>query len=331
MKRSRFIALLVMVCLWPAAIAWSQPSIEFETTSFDFGTNYPNQDLVHTFEFTNKGNQPLEINRVNTSCGCTAAVASSTTIPASATGALSVTMTTISTGQMEKSVMVETNDPDKRRLVLKLTSQVRDLWSFSPQNNFTFRDIPLNTTESKTFTLETVDGENFDILGHKVSRPEFEVEFGEVNEGAVPVTVTLHSGQRKQTISDTLEIRTNHPKQAIVQARLYAQVVGNIRFDHDRLYFGSIPAGKTVERELTAELLADANEPFKIENITSEGGMVTGEVVEQVSDTEVKLQFTFQAPNQGGYHNGEIQLHTNVQSEPVSLLPYSALVRKSSE
>ena len=41
----------------------------------------------------------------------------------------------------------------------------------------------------------------------------------------------------------------------------------------------------------------------------------------------LKVEFAFTAPDSPGYFNGEIQLHTNVAVEPITTLPYSALVR----
>ncbi|MBT8393763.1 MAG: DUF1573 domain-containing protein [Flavobacteriaceae bacterium] len=45
--------------------------IEFNKTTIDYGTIEKGADGVRTFEFTNTGDAPLIISKVNSSCGCT--------------------------------------------------------------------------------------------------------------------------------------------------------------------------------------------------------------------------------------------------------------------
>lgn len=45
-------------------------SIEFEETEFDFGSYSIQEERAHIFVFTNKGNAPLVIQKVETTCSC---------------------------------------------------------------------------------------------------------------------------------------------------------------------------------------------------------------------------------------------------------------------
>ena len=49
------------------------PQIAFADTAFNFGRIAEGEKVKHTFEFTNNGNAPLLISRVEPSCGCTIA------------------------------------------------------------------------------------------------------------------------------------------------------------------------------------------------------------------------------------------------------------------
>jgi hypothetical protein len=49
------------------------PQITFVDTVFHFGTIAADSIVEHVFEFTNTGGKPLDITKVETSCGCTAA------------------------------------------------------------------------------------------------------------------------------------------------------------------------------------------------------------------------------------------------------------------
>ena len=47
------------------------PVMEFETTEIDYGVIEYNSDPYRSFNFTNTGNEPLQITHAKGSCGCT--------------------------------------------------------------------------------------------------------------------------------------------------------------------------------------------------------------------------------------------------------------------
>lgn len=59
----RKIFLLAFLFLLPAT-SYSQPSIVFNTESYDFGTVAQSDTIEHTFDFTNKGNEELIIKKL---------------------------------------------------------------------------------------------------------------------------------------------------------------------------------------------------------------------------------------------------------------------------
>ena len=62
-----FISLFSLGALAQEKIA----KIEFKETTIDYGTIEKGADGVRVFEFTNTGNAPLIISKINSSCGCT--------------------------------------------------------------------------------------------------------------------------------------------------------------------------------------------------------------------------------------------------------------------
>lgn len=71
MKSYKILCLQTILCLGIVSISFAQPAIEFEETSHSFGEITEGTQAVHEFSFTNTGNQPLVISRVQASCGCT--------------------------------------------------------------------------------------------------------------------------------------------------------------------------------------------------------------------------------------------------------------------
>jgi hypothetical protein len=123
MKRDRalyLVGILILVAATATAITStaqrnnnkSGPRMEIEPSDHDFGGVKPNQELLHVFTVSNVGTEPLEIRRISTSCGCTAAIAKTRVLNPGQSTTLEVTLETRKyKGVIEKSVSVASNDP----------------------------------------------------------------------------------------------------------------------------------------------------------------------------------------------------------------------------
>jgi hypothetical protein len=69
-------ALILLAAGATAAAAGKEARAKFKEAVWDFGKVKQGEVLAHEFVFTNEGDAPLVIERVSTSCGCTAALAS---------------------------------------------------------------------------------------------------------------------------------------------------------------------------------------------------------------------------------------------------------------
>jgi hypothetical protein len=100
------------------------PRIAVDPTSFDFGKALQNKTLHKDFVLRNLGAADLEISRVSTTCGCTAALADSTVIKPGASTTLRVDLQTRTyAGKLERRILVESND-SKSPLELKVQATV---------------------------------------------------------------------------------------------------------------------------------------------------------------------------------------------------------------
>ncbi len=123
MKRDRAPRLVgILILVTAAATAFSGaaqrdknksgPRMEIEPSEHDFGGVKPNQELLQVFTVSNVGTEPLEIRRISTSCGCTAAIAKTRVLNPGESTTLEVTLETRKyKGVIEKSVSVASNDP----------------------------------------------------------------------------------------------------------------------------------------------------------------------------------------------------------------------------
>ncbi len=100
------------------------PKIEFEETSFDFGTIHSGDEVSHEFNFTNVGDGELVISDARGSCGCTVPEFSKSPIAPGDKGKIRVTFhSSGQAGQVMKTVTVLANTVPNTR-VLSISSEV---------------------------------------------------------------------------------------------------------------------------------------------------------------------------------------------------------------
>lgn len=106
--------------------AEQQPRLKFEAEKHDFGKVKQGQSVTYEFIFENQGDAPLFIEKVETSCGCTAALLSEKNIAPGKKGKIKSTFDTQGYGgRVTKYIFVESNDPSHPRVELAVTAEVQ--------------------------------------------------------------------------------------------------------------------------------------------------------------------------------------------------------------
>lgn len=93
--------------------------MEFKTDEIDYGTIQKGSDGLRVFEFTNTGNAPLVITKINSSCGCTVPEWPKEPIAPGKTGKIQVKYDTTRVGPIRKTITVLSNS-DTPTKVLKI-------------------------------------------------------------------------------------------------------------------------------------------------------------------------------------------------------------------
>lgn len=130
-KRSalRFGAVLVYAAAFlfasGAAVAAKKARAVFKETAHNFGKVKQGEVLVHEFVFKNEGDEPLVVERVETTCGCTAALLSEQKIDPGKEGRVKTTFDTRGySGRLTRYIILVSNDAEKRRRELALTVDI---------------------------------------------------------------------------------------------------------------------------------------------------------------------------------------------------------------
>ncbi len=100
MNVSLLLAALFATLLQTSPVQW------LETTRHDFGTIALGQPVVHHFRFVNVSSQPLTIDNVRTTCGCTAVEWESLAVAPADTAALIVSYDAARPGFFKKKITV---------------------------------------------------------------------------------------------------------------------------------------------------------------------------------------------------------------------------------
>jgi hypothetical protein len=104
------------------------PKISVEPLSFDFGNALPEKTLEKQFSIRNFGDADLVIDKITTSCGCTAGLLDddSKVLKPGKSGQLRVRLQTRDySGKVVRSVVVHSNDPAQELLEIKVEANVQ--------------------------------------------------------------------------------------------------------------------------------------------------------------------------------------------------------------
>ena len=116
--------LLLLLLVTAATAQTASPAAEplaFAETEFDFGSVPQNKPVYHFFEFKNTGTQPVTINDVSTSCGCTTPDWSREPIAPGATAKIKVGFNAAAEGPFDRFISVQYNGSVQKQLKIKGT------------------------------------------------------------------------------------------------------------------------------------------------------------------------------------------------------------------
>ena len=101
------------------------PKIEFESLEINYGEISKGDNGVRVFKFTNTGSEPLIINKVYSSCGCTIPKKPSSPIGPGQDDEIQVKYDTNRVGPIKKTITVLSNAINSPTLSLKITGNVK--------------------------------------------------------------------------------------------------------------------------------------------------------------------------------------------------------------
>ncbi len=129
--RRRFLTLLLLAlgAALLAACRGAAPAIAVETTRLDLGDVANGVVVTRDVVVTNRGDGPLVVESITTSCGCTTATLEPMTLAPGASGTLRIAFDAGAhgpalTGPLVRQVFINSNDPTRPELAVELAVNV---------------------------------------------------------------------------------------------------------------------------------------------------------------------------------------------------------------
>ena len=292
------------------------PRIVFESTGHDFGEAVGVEKVEHVYRFRNEGQADLRIDKVSTTCGCTAALVSSKVVPPGGTGEIGATFTIGGRqGKQVKHIYVYSNDPAEPKVCLTIEGTV----------------IPPLLVEPQTVILQDRPAESSKTVRISQTLPE-ELTLGEPATRLNLVTAALReeppeNGKRRYLLEvalktdvetgrhfESVSIPTNSAAKPTLQIPVRITVSGEIVAQPSRISLGQLAPGGEIARSITvastrdrefAVLKAEIDNPaFRIspqgplEPAKSRTFTVTGAPPSETGGVRAKAVFTLDHPKQ---------------------------------
>ena len=146
-----------LVCLSGSTV-FAAPVLKFDNPVFDFGKVFQGEKVRHTFSFTNAGDETLKIDRVRSSCGCTAALLSEKSILPGEKGEVQTNFDSARfRGAVSKTIYLYSNDQVRPTMQLHVKGKVMEIVAVEPAQ-VNFGEVSAGKTVSAKVVLRNQGG-----------------------------------------------------------------------------------------------------------------------------------------------------------------------------
>ena len=297
----------------------------FKETTVSTGTILDTEPVPVEFEFKNTGTEPLEIQLVKPSCGCTVPEMDKKIYEPGESGIMHVTFDPAGRkGPVSRSITVYTNSSTKPVHTIFLQSFVKPVVLTEPRilsfdatpkgqgatKEFKiygrFEDFKVSratTQDLDTFAIEVVDGGKVEKDGEEL--------------WLQIVRVTLLESAKPDNHRTEITVRTNEEKKSLFSLAVVGRVIGDLQLTPVRMTLGRLVVGDEFEREVT--LKSKSGKSFEIKSVDSTNVVLDAEYTASPVDAEkrnewvIKVAGTVIHPAQR--FNAQLHVVTDVPDE----------------
>ncbi|MEZ4389092.1 MAG: DUF1573 domain-containing protein [Candidatus Krumholzibacteriia bacterium] len=327
----------IIACLMLLAplVALSQPNLVLEPASLDFGTLAQQQTRDATVMLSNTGDAPLEITKVEATCGCTVPDLEVTTLGPGASTVMEVQFNSQHfQGHQLKFIKIYTDDPRHQVVDFQIQANIEVALSMEPaQTLLRFPMVRGGATSTLTYTFVAKDVSPLEI--EPVSWPQGWLDIAvrpSRDPHSVDVDFTVRADSPPGTWREPLKLRTNVPDVPVVNLEADVRVVTDLILGMDRVNLmrprsgqklGTrvrvAPAEPGIEFKLTGAEVDIPGLTARVENGTRESFAV-------LEGVALAMDHPF-AQAAHGRIAGTLRIHTNLPSSPLFEVPVTYVLR----
>jgi hypothetical protein len=317
---------LVLLLALSAAAGDGRPRLVLPERSFDFGTVDRGARIEHLFLVTNRGDAPLHIENVKSTCGCTVAVLSSRDVPPGGEGRVTVTLDTARlSGRTSKVVTLYTNDPDAPATGLGLGGQVVTDVVAVPSPLYLGKIRRGEPATREVLVTSGRPGEVYSVTAVDHANPSLRAALEPRGDGpGQRVVVSLAPDIPLGHFNDQLTLHTTSPREPVVTVAVFGSVEGDVIVLPPQVTFG-VTRGGAAERDLFVR--NRGTRPLVVTRVSVPADVATYELktVEEGAEYRVTVRLRDGLP--AGKVEGAIEIFTDHPDERRIVVPLYAIVR----
>ena len=245
------------------------PRLEMMSLVCDFGTSRV-QELDGEFTFRNAGDEPLELGKPGTSCGCTVAQLSSSVVLPGEAGRLMFHLSLPNTlqGVVEKHLYLPSNDTRQPNLTLTARVVVVPLFELEPLQ-VTFDELRQGMVTNAVVRVQRTDGGSLAAMELRPSAKFITARFepstsGSTNAGTIALRLTAEGEPR--WLYERVALWPRGATQEVANISVYGRILGEVVLSRDEIYWAVLDRKHPGVRIIRARL-SNQNETLKITNL----------------------------------------------------------------
>ncbi|MDR4498926.1 MAG: DUF1573 domain-containing protein [Candidatus Scalindua sp.] len=298
----------------------NQPLIAFDNPNFDFGKIFKGEKVEHIYKFENQGKDVLKIEKVNTSCGCTAAILSNKIIQPGESGEIKATFNSGSySGKVRKNITVISNDLNSPEYRLTFSGEIIEEVCVTPKS-INFASVYVGEEIVKTITVSSLTDLDLKIEKISTSVPFVSPLLTGKNEEGFLIEVTLKDTFEIKRFNGSISIETNSQRQPKITVPFFGEVVGDITTYPEKIYYGNVAEGREVIQKLFVKFNKD---DIKILNVKISPSSLSTKITERYEQVNPHCLIEIRLHKEAavGQLNGLLELITNSKRQPLIQIP----------
>ena len=305
-----------------------KPHMAFEELNYDFGIAGPGDRIIHIFKFTNVGSEPLQITRVSTSCGCTAALLTEKEIPPGSSGEIrTVFETKRFEGVQETTITVYSNDPDDPEIDLTIIGAIKRDVAVVPQG-INFGDVEKG--ETVTGSVKLLQLSQNKLVLHRIEVNEKYLNattsrFREENSRGINIDITLKPEAPVGALNEVITLHTNLKRRPRIDVPVWANILGRIQVQPKILSLGTISKGGKISQPIT--VFSSDGEKFHVLKITCDLPFIHLQSSVDKKNNVVKISGTIDKVSPAGRLSGRIDIYTDDPDQSVIYVPVYGVIK----